>query len=154
MNEPADSSGRNGRTFFSSLPCLAAVVALVGLVDSVYLAVMHGEKVPCSLVEGCEKVLTSEYSEIFGIPTALFGAAAYFAAFSFAVLSAFGNRRMWTVFGVQTFVMLAFSAWLVYLQAFVIGAFCQFCLLSALTTSILFVIFVASRIFSPHESKK
>jgi uncharacterized membrane protein len=125
----------------------AAVVALIGLGDSVYLTVKHflDEKVPCSLVTGCEQVLTSQYAEIFGIPTAAFGAIAYFAVFSLAILAAFGNRRMWFVFGAATVLMLGFTLWLLYLQAFVIKAFCQFCLLSAATTSILFIIAVVSR---------
>lgn len=129
------------------LPLLAAAVALIGLTDAVYLTIKHytGEAVPCSIVEGCEQVLTSSYAEISGVPLAIFGAAAYFIAFSLAILAAFGNRRMWTVFGVQVSLMLAFTAWLVYLQAFVIEAFCQFCLLSAATTLVLFVIYLISK---------
>ena len=125
----------------------AALVALVGLGDSVYLTVKHflKENVPCSILEGCEMVLTSAYAEIGGIPTAAFGAVAYFAVFSLAILAAFGNRRMWSLFGLATVVMFLFTAWLFYLQAFVIKAFCQFCLLSALTTTILFVIALVSK---------
>ncbi|MEZ5427712.1 MAG: vitamin K epoxide reductase family protein [Pyrinomonadaceae bacterium] len=141
---------KTGGGFLSKLPILAAAVALIGLADSVYLTVKHftGEKVPCSIVSGCEQVLTSEYAEIFGIPTAAFGALAYFAAFSLAVMTLYGDRRMWTLFGVQTVIMLLFTIWLFYLQAFVIGAFCQFCLLSAVTTLVLFLIFIGSKFFS------
>jgi len=133
----------------AKLPLLAAVVALIGLADSIYLTIKHftGEVVPCSIVEGCEQVLTSSYAEIFGIPLAMFGAAAYFVAFSLALLAAYGNRSMWRLFGVQTFLMLLFSVWLVYLQAYVIGAFCQFCLVSAATTLTLFIIYLASRFY-------
>jgi uncharacterized membrane protein len=53
---------------------------------------------------------------------------------------------MWTVFGIQVTLMAVFTAWLIYLQAFVIGAFCQFCLLSALTTFTLFILFVISKL--------
>ena len=62
----------------------AVVFALIGLGDAVYLTVQHftDEKVPCSLITGCEQVLTSEYAEISGIPTAAFGAIAYFLAFA------------------------------------------------------------------------
>lgn len=131
----------------AKLPFLAAVVALAGLADAVYLTIKHftGEAVPCSIVQGCEQVLTSSYAEIGGVPLAIFGAAAYFAAFSLAILTAFGNRLMWTLFGVQVTLMFIFTAWLVYLQAFVIEAFCQFCLLSAATTLALFIIFIASK---------
>lgn len=128
------------------LPGLAAIVALVGLVDSIYLTVHHytAEPVPCSITNGCEQVLTSAYAEVAGIPLAAFGAAAYFIAFSLALLTAFGNRSMWRLFGLQTLLMAAFSGWLIYVQAMVIHAFCQFCLLSAGSTLTLFLIFVAS----------
>ncbi|CAN5426681.1 hypothetical protein BH18ACI1_BH18ACI1_11460 [soil metagenome] len=131
----------------AKLPLLAAVVALIGLADAIYLTIKHysGGQVPCSLIEGCEQVLTSQYAEMFGVPLAVFGAIAYFVAFSLALLAAFGDRLMWTLFGVQVILMTIFTAWLIYLQGFVIGAFCQFCLLSAATTLTLFIIYLFSR---------
>jgi uncharacterized membrane protein len=129
------------------LPVVASLLALLGLADSVYLTVHHytSEPVPCSIVEGCETVLTSAYAEIGGIPLAAFGALAYFIAFCLAILTVFGNRTMWLLFGVQSFIMAAVSAYLIYLQGFVIGAFCQFCLISAATSIGLFVVFLISR---------
>ncbi len=134
----------------SKLAIAASIVAVLGLVDSIYLTVHHftAEPVPCSLIEGCEQVLNSSYAEIGGIPLAGFGAAAYFVAFSLAVLTAFGDERMWRIFGVQVTLMALFSAWLVYLQAAIIGAFCQFCLISAVTTFILFGLFISSLFLS------
>lgn len=133
----------------AKLPIVAAIVALIGLADSVYLTIHHftGEKVPCSLITGCETVLSSPYAEMFGIPTAAFGAAAYFLAFSLAVLAAYGNSKMWTAFKGLVVVMTIFTIYLIYLQAFVIGAFCQFCLISAATTVTLFIIVVSSQLF-------
>ena len=131
----------------AKLPLLAAAVALCGLADAVYLTIHHytGKQVPCSIIEGCEQVLTSQYAEIYGVPLAIFGAFAYFTAFSLAILAAFGNRLMWTLFGVQVVLMTIFTVWLIYLQGFVIGAFCQFCLISALITLTLFTLFLVSR---------
>ncbi|HMJ08051.1 MAG TPA: vitamin K epoxide reductase family protein [Pyrinomonadaceae bacterium] len=129
------------------LPIAAAIVALIGVADASYLTVHHYTQVPvpCSIVAGCETVLTSQWAEMGGVPLAAFGAAAYFVAFSLALLAAFGNRLMWTLFGVQVILMAAFTAWLVYLQGFVIGAFCQFCLISAATTFLLLILYLASR---------
>ncbi len=129
------------------LPAAASILALVGLADSVYLTVHHftAEPVPCSIIEGCETVLTSPYAEFAGVPIAAFGALAYFTAFSLALLAAFGNRAMWIFFGLQAVLMSIFTAWLTYLQGYVIGAFCQFCLISAATTLGLLVIFVISK---------
>jgi uncharacterized membrane protein len=136
----------------AKLPVAAAIFALVGIADAVYLTVHHytAEPVPCSIIEGCEQVLNSQWAEIGGIPLAAFGALGYFAAFSLALLAAFGDGRMWKLYGIQTTIMVVVSAYLVYVQGALIGAFCQFCLLSALTTFILFTIFVIS-IFSARK---
>ena len=125
---------------------LAAIVSLAGVADAAYLTIHHytAEPVPCSIIEGCEQVLNSPYATIGGVPLAIFGLLAYFAAFSLALLTIFGNRVMWKLFGVQVVIMAGFSAWLIYVQAALIGAFCQFCLLSALITTTLLVIFIAS----------
>ncbi len=129
---------------------LASVVAIVGLVDAIYLTVHHytAEPVPCSVTNGCEMVLTSSYSELFGVPLAAYGAFAYFLAFSLALLATFGNRVTWKLFGVQTLLMASFSGWLIYVQATLIGAFCQYCLVSAGTSVTLFVLFLVSLFIS------
>jgi uncharacterized membrane protein len=147
---PEESAGR-----IAKFPLAAALVALVGLGDAVYLTINHytGEKVPCGLTGGCELVLSSQYAEIGGIPLAAYGAAAYFVAFSLAILAAYGNRLMWKLFGLQTALMAGYSLYLLYLQAFVISnsqvpfveRFCQFCLLSAATSITLFIIALVSR---------
>lgn len=125
---------------------LAAIVSLAGIADAAYLTIHHytAEPVPCSIIEGCEQVLNSPYATIGGVPLAIFGLLAYFAAFSLVLLTIFGNRIMWRLFGAQVIIMAGFSAWLVYVQAVLIGAFCQFCLLSALITMTLLIIFVVS----------
>lgn len=147
MSSISEINVNQSKNAVAKLPLLAAVVALAGLADAIYLTIHHytAVPVPCGKDFDCGAVLTSSYAEIGGVPLAIFGAAAYFAAFCLAILAAFGNRSMWTLFGIQVSLMLIFTAWLVYLQAFVIEAFCQFCLLSAATTLVLFVIYLASR---------
>ena len=145
-----DGSRLTAESSIAKLPLLAAVVALGGLIDSAYLTIKHltDEPVPCSLIAGCETVLTSSYAEFGGIPLAAFGAVAYFVAFSLAILVAFGNRSLWKIFGAQVVFMAGFTVWLLYLQGYVIGAFCQFCLISAATTFGMLAIFIISLITS------
>lgn len=116
--------------------CLIAVIALIGLVDASYLTVMHltGEDVACGPSGGCSAVLSSAYASIGAIPTAAFGDLAYFAMFSFAVLAAFGYSRLRVPMMLLALVMLLASLMLLYLQAFVLHAFCPYCLLSAALT--------------------
>jgi uncharacterized membrane protein len=131
----------------AKLPLLAAVVALIGLFDSVYLTIKHvtAEIVPCGEGFDCGAVLSSQYSEMFGIPLAVWGAIAYFTAFSLAILAAFGYRNLWNLFTIQVTLMAISSAYFVYLQAFVIKAYCQFCLISAGVCLTLFAIAMISR---------
>lgn len=131
---------------FPVLKTLAALLAVGGLIDSVYLTIHHytAEPVPCGLAFDCEMVLNSPYASIGGIPLAAFGAVAYFVAFSLCLLAAFGDSRMWKLFGIQVTLMAVFAGWLIYVQAALIGAWCQFCLLSAATTLLLFTIYFVS----------
>lgn len=125
-----------------TLYAAAALISLVGLADAVYLTVQHlaGRSVPCSVTGGCEEVLTSSYAVMAGIPLAAVGAAAYFTVFSLATLAAFGYRLAGTLLRPLVAVMVLVSLWLFYLQAFVIRAFCQFCLLSAAITIMLMIV--------------
>ena len=145
-----DGSHATAESSIAKLPLLAAIVALGGLIDSAYLTIKHltDEPVPCSLIAGCETVLSSPYAEYSGIPLAALGAVAYFVAFSLAILVAFGNRPLWKIFGTQVVFMAGFTVWLLYLQAYVIGAFCQFCLISAATTFGMLIIFIISLLSS------
>jgi uncharacterized membrane protein len=128
---------------------IAAILSLVGIMDAVYLTVHHysGEQVPCGVTGGCEMVLSSAYATVYGIPLAFFGAVAYFIAFSLALLTAFGNHKLWNLFGVQATLMACFSAWLIYVQAYQIQEFCQYCLVSAGVCFSLFMTFLVSKIF-------
>jgi uncharacterized membrane protein len=120
----------------------AAIVSLLGLADAIYLTVQHvtGQSVICTIVSGCSEVLSSSYAVVAGVPLALFGAAAYFGVFSLATLAAFGYRVAGKLLIPLVLLMFLFSLWLIYLQGFVIGAWCQFCLLSAAVTTALTVI--------------
>ena len=125
----------------------AAIVSLIGLADAIYLTVEHvtGQSVRCTIVAGCSEVLSSHYAVVAGVPLAAVGAAAYFTVFSLAVLAAFGYRIAGSLLTAVVLLMFLVSLWLIYLQAFVIHAFCQFCLLSALVTTALTVITLFAR---------
>jgi uncharacterized membrane protein len=112
---------------------IVAAIALCGLADAAYLTVAHlsGVTSICGESHGCSVVLGSPYASFRGIPTAAFGGIAYFAAFSAAILALFGYSRARTFLGLVVVVMFLATLWFVYLQAFVLHAFCPFCLLSA-----------------------
>ena len=64
---------------------------------------------------------------------------------SLAILTIFGYPWAAKLMGVMVFTMFGLSLWLIYLQAFVIREFCQYCLLSAAITTALLVVMLISR---------
>jgi uncharacterized membrane protein len=126
---------------------LAMLISLVGLGDAVYLTVHHltGRSVRCTVSDGCSTVLSSVYATLAGIPIAAIGAAAYFMAFSLATLAAFGYDRARAWLAIIVAPMLLSTLWLLYLQAFVLRAYCDFCLLSASMTLVLTILVVVDR---------
>jgi uncharacterized membrane protein len=127
----------------------AALLSLIGLADSIYLTVEHlaGRSLQCTITSGCEEVLTSVYATIGGIPLAGLGAVAYFTVFSLSILAAFGSRLAGNLLFYVAGLMLAVSIYLFILQAFVLHAFCQFCLLSGAVTLLLAIIVAVERFY-------
>jgi uncharacterized membrane protein len=124
---------KRARLIFNTI---TALIALAGLADATYLTVAHlaGDNSICGPSRGCSIVLGSAYAHIGAIPTAGFGVLGYFSAFSAATLSAFGYAGARRFLVLTVTAMFAVTLWLLYLQAFVLHAFCPFCLLSAALT--------------------
>lgn len=141
-------SSRDARLYL-----IAAILSLVGLADALYLTAQHlaGHSVQCSVTSGCEEVLTSAYATIGGYPLAALGAAAYFAAFSLATLVLFGYGGARKLLFYLVTAMLLVSLFLIYVQAFVLGKWCQYCLLSAAVTFCLMGIVLFGRFSRARE---
>lgn len=119
------------------------VISAIGFVDAAYLTATYyrGALPTCGLVEGCETVLSSHFAAIGGVPIALAGSLFYLAVF--LLIFAYVDTHRWIF--VRLAVLLVSAGFLVtlfllYLQAFVLKAYCQFCLLSAVTSTVLFVV--------------
>ena len=125
--------------FRTIIYAVAAVVSVVGLADATYLSVqaLTGETLSCGGSPDCFRVLGSSYARVGGIPVALFGALAYFSVFAFATFAAFGYARARTLLIPVIGAMFVFTLWLLYVQAFVLPAYCSYCLFSAAITFLL-----------------
>ncbi|MDO8492788.1 MAG: vitamin K epoxide reductase family protein [bacterium] len=116
------------------------VAVIVGFIDSGFLFYKYitASSIDCLLFDGCNTVAKSPYSNIFGIPLPLFGIIFY----SLMFLSVFFFAFRKTVFlgGILLalgIVGFAFSLYFIFLQGFIIQAFCIYCLLSAFTSTVL-----------------
>jgi uncharacterized membrane protein len=123
----------------TTLYAVAAVVALLGLADATYLTVqaLTGATLECGGSVDCSRVLGSSYAKVRGIPVALFGAVAYFCAFALATFAAFGYKRAGTLLTAIVGAMFLATLWLLYVQAFLLHAYCRYCLFSAAITFLL-----------------
>ena len=111
----------------------AAVIALIGLTEATYLTVifLSGETAVCGNSADCFKVLGSSYAKIGGFPVSGLGALAYFSVFAFATFAAFDYSRAKRFFNWTVVAMFVVTLWLLFVQAFRLHAFCQYCLFSA-----------------------
>jgi uncharacterized membrane protein len=116
-----------------------AIVSLIGLADATYLTVQAftGETLSCGGSPDCFKVLGSSYARIGGLPVALLGAVAYFSVFAFATFAAFGYARARTFLISTVGAMFLATLWFLYVQHFVLHAYCRYCLFSAAITFLL-----------------
>ena len=118
------------------------IVSFIGFLDASYLTIAHytGLALRCSVFNGCDQVTTSPYSVILGIPVALLGVF-YYLAILLATLFYFDSRKAWLpkYIAWATNAGLAASVWFVFLQLFVIKAICQYCMISATTSTLLFI---------------
>jgi uncharacterized membrane protein len=109
-----------------ALRVAAAVVALAGLAVAVYLTWAHfaDTSVVCVVGGSCDKVQSSEYSEILGVPVALLGAISYVTILGLIAwdipLAKLGAAML-------ALIGLLFGAYLLIVQLFVIDAVCAWC---------------------------
>lgn len=123
-----------------------AVLALIGLLIAAYLALYklgYLGVIQCT-VGGCETVQSSQYALFLGVPVAVWGVGAYL---TLLILAALGVQPRWVyekwvalaIFGVAATGVI-FSAYLTYLEAAVIQAWCQWCVVSAVIITLIFLL--------------
>lgn len=120
---------------------------LVGLGVSGYLTYTHFAEVDpqCYGIGSCAYVQASSYAEVFGIPIALFGFLAYLAMLILFIAThwlldedaAYLGRQL--LFGIA-FAGTLYSAYLTYIEAFVLHAYCIYCLASAVAITAICVL--------------
>jgi len=130
------------------IPTILVLISLIGFVDSAYLLAQHYSEQPVVCEIGgrsfgdCNDVLTSKYATVAGIPVALGGSLYYFVVLILASLLLTANSRLLLLKLIILCTGVGFlaSLWFVYLQLFVINAICIYCMVSAVSTTTLFLL--------------
>lgn len=122
------------------LPFGIGILGFLGFVDATYLTVLHYKNaIPPCTIHGCEIVLSSQFATIAGIPIALIGAGYYLVVLLLlGLFLQYPSRRATTTLVLLTGLGLFVGIFLVFIQAFVLHAFCQYCLASELIDFLLF----------------
>jgi uncharacterized membrane protein len=122
---------------------LMIALAVVGLLIAGYLLISHYMETNVLCVEGggCDRVRQSIYSEVLGLPVALFGVLGYSLILGTLILEETNDE--WATFAPMltfglTLVGTLYSAYLTYLELFVIFAICPYCVTSAVIMVALF----------------
>jgi uncharacterized membrane protein len=119
---------------------LLAGLSVAGLLMSAYLTWVHFRGVAPICLSGsggCETVQASRYAEILGVPVAALGVGGYVGLFFAAVL----RGEVGVLLGLFiSLVSILFSAYLTYLELFIIYAVCQWCVSSAVLMTLAFVL--------------
>lgn len=121
------------------------ILAAVGLLDALYLSwiKLANQEAVCYGVGDCATVNASQFAEIGGIPIAVLGAGAYLVI----LLALWREERSaflrengpLIVFGISL-VGVLYSAYLTYIELFVIHAVCPYCVLSAVVLVLLLLL--------------
>jgi uncharacterized membrane protein len=120
------------------VPWLTPLLALAGIGVSSYLTWVHYDvdALVCGIGD-CLEVQTSDYAEAFGIPVAILGLLMYVGILVLAVLRiarpALSGMLTAALF-TGTLAGLIYSAWLTYVEIWVLEAICQWCVVSAIIT--------------------
>ena len=131
--------------FRTILYTAVAIVAVVGLADATYLTVqvLTGETLSCGGSPDCFRVLGSAYAKLGGIPVAMLGAIAYFTVFTLATFAGFGYSWAPRFLALIAGAMFLMTLWLLYVQAFLLHAYCRYCLFSAAITFLIAGLLIA-----------
>ena len=131
-----------------------AVLSLVGFFVALYLWLYKIGAIgvlQCG-AGGCETVQTSRYAELFGVPVAFYGVAGYALLLGLSVAGLqpklLGARGVTAALLVLSTGGFLFSAYLTYLELFVIHAICRWCVASAAVMTVIWVVAVHAALLS------
>ncbi len=129
-----------------TLRVLGAGTAVAGIGVATYIAISDsGGGAPACLAggSGCQTVADSQYSHLLGVNVAVFGIVGYVLLLTSALVRGDAGRFAGLLVALIGF---GYSAYLTYLELFVIDAICQWCVASAGLMTLLLILNAARAI--------
>jgi uncharacterized membrane protein len=119
------------------------IAAFTLSVDKIYILMNPNESLPCNVnqIFNCGTVMRSAYASVYGIPWSFFGVAGYPAVGLFGLFMLERSkisRWLAVLVTLGSFVAFTLSSYFIWLSAYVIGVFCPWCLLSAISSTAAF----------------
>lgn len=150
-------------TLITVLALATVIVSLLGIVDTTYLTYekFTGQTIKCGVGWDCGKVLSSQWSMVGPVPLSLLGVAFYTVMFLLSICfflqlseqplswikklpvltQLLSKAPLWiSLLMLASSIGFGCSLVFVSLMAFVIGAWCKFCVLSAVSSTLLFIL--------------
>ena len=126
---------------------LLTILAILGLLDSWYIFYkkQKNEKLVCFVGQDCNEVVNSKYSHIYGVPNEILGIIFYLSVLGLTGFVALGTTELHGVSLMAVIHFLAFfalvsSIFLTAIQAFVLKAWCEYCLVAMIANFGIFVL--------------
>jgi uncharacterized membrane protein len=122
------------------------IMSVLGSLDALYLTwvkISNNQRLCIIGLGDCWSVNTSQYSELFGIPVALYGSVTYFLIILISLVGLknirFTSLEPTVIFGISLFGSI-YSIYLTYIEFAVIKSICPFCILSAVCMLLIFLL--------------
>ena len=147
----------NAKRNWLSIAQLVLILAGIGIASYLTYVKLFDIKPYCAGVGDCEAVQTSPYAVLLGVPVAIWGLLSYLGLLALYLV----KRANWRGFGqlarqitfLATLVGVMYSAYLTYLELFVIDAICPWCVASAIVMTALFVLAIVD-VFGGDEEEE
>ncbi|MBI2048656.1 MAG: vitamin K epoxide reductase family protein [Parcubacteria group bacterium] len=125
----------------SRFPQVIIALATLGIADTLYLYVSHvrGDSLACSILDGCNVVAASPYSYLFGVPLSLLGLIFYIGVLGVGIGLSMHVRHAKNALYIAAVIGMLLSFCFSCIQIFLIGAWCIYCIFSALICIVLFI---------------
>lgn len=130
-------------------PLHLIILSLIGMLISCYLyyTKLRNKKVFCLLGHECDAVVNSPYGKTFGIENTMLGVMYYALIFAYGAAMAL-NRNIFKDIPIYYFIVgisaasVLFSLYLIWVQAFVLKKWCDYCTASAIVSLLIFLVLV------------